>query len=294
MTAPAAVYTYNRLAQTQKTLEALDRNTLAPETDLYIFNDAYNPAKDGDQQKVDAVRGYLRTFRENSRFRSVTLILAEEHKGLAKSVIGGVDMILEKYDTLIVTEDDLVSHENYLAYMNEALAYYRDDPRIWSISGYSYPLVTMQGRQEVYFTYRGSSWGWATWKDRWQTVDWQMKRFPGLLFRFRELKKLMNAGRDLYIMLRDQKRGIIDSWAVRWVFAQTEHELMTVYPAQTFVHNIGLDGSGTHSGEDGNDSYDSLAAVPYTLRPAVYEPAVLEEFARYYEDPYFHTVQKYK
>ena len=201
--------------------------------------------------------------------------------------------IINKYGSVIVTEDDLVSHENYLQYMNDCLNYYRDYPDIWSISGYTHPLEPNEGQDHVYFTYRGSSWGWATWKDRWETVDWSMKDFSTLLFNPGRLHNLLLAGRDLPVMLKDQKKGIIDSWAVRWVFEQTRNKKMTVYPAQTFLYNIGLDGIGSHHVQDGNDSFSSLSSVPYTLCDPYYSSELLNAFAEHYEDPYFQTVQRF-
>lgn len=292
-TAPAVVFTYNRLDKTRTVLDALGRNSLAKNTDLYIFNDAANPAKPQDQEKVKAIREYLTEYQKNSPFRSIQLHLAPEHQGLAKSVIAGADLVLEKYGSIIVTEDDLVSHENYLEYMNNALNYYKDDERVWSISGYTWPLETMKNRSEVYFTYRGSSWGWGTWKDRWDTVDWTMKDYDGIFFHKERRHNLAMAGRDLFKTLHDQKHGIVDSWAVRWCFEESRHQKVTVYPAQTFLHNIGMDGSGSHGVTDGNDSWTDLKPIDYQLIPYRLEKEVLNEFARNYADPYFHTVQKF-
>ena len=49
-------------------------------------------------------------------------------------------------------------------------------------------------------------------------------------------------------MLDRQMDGAIDSWAIRWCYAQSKRDALTVYPVQSQVNNIGLDGSGTHSG----------------------------------------------
>lgn len=291
--APALVFTYNRLAKTERTLYALNENDLAADTDLFIFCDQADPAKPGDEFAVKKVRDFLSDFAEYSRFRSVKIIFARQHRGLAASVISGVSEVISQYGKVIVTEDDLVSHCNYLTYMNECLERYQSDERIWSISGYSYPLEGNRDTDCVYFTYRGSSWGWGTWKDRWETVDWEMKDYSGLPWNLKRMKSLNLAGRDLYMMLRNQKKGVIDSWAVRWVFEQTRNQMLTVYPAHSFLYNIGLDGSGTHHVGDGNDQIESLDAVPYELTEVRLSRPLLEQFAEYYRDPIFHTRQSY-
>ncbi|MCR5449548.1 MAG: glycosyltransferase family 2 protein [Solobacterium sp.] len=294
MTAPAIVFTYNRAEKTKLTLDALNNNTLAPDTDLIIFCDAYDPGKENDLEKTEAVKKVLYDFKKVSRFRSVRIYQAEKHFGLARSVINGVNQVMNEYGSVIVTEDDLVSHKNYLEYMNEALEYYKDDQRVWSISGYSYDLKCNEAADDVYFTYRGSSWGWATWKDRWDQTDWTMKDYDTILRHPKRLKNLNRAGRDLLTMLRNQKNHVVDSWAVRWVFEQTRNAQMTVYPAHTFLYNIGLDGSGSHKVADGNDQWEDLDEVPYHLIPVKYDPEKLNEFAQNYEDPYFGTVEKFR
>ena len=49
-------------------------------------------------------------------------------------------------------------------------------------------------------------------------------------------------------MLSMQMEGSIDSWAIRWCYAQSQLDMLTVYPIRSQIQNIGLDGSGTHSG----------------------------------------------
>jgi hypothetical protein len=291
--APLVVFVYNRKDKAEIVLNALNQNYLASETDLYIFSDAYNPKKENDENKVNSVREYLEEFKTKSVFKKIEIINAVEHQGLATSVINGVTKVINQYGNIIVTEDDLVAHKNYLKYMNEALDYYKDNEHIWSISGYTYALESNKNESNVYFTYRGSSWGYATWKDRWDTVDWSMKDFNTLVFHHSRMHNLNLAGRDMWFMLRNQKKGVIDSWAVRWVFEQTRRKKLTVYPAQTLLHSIGMDGSGTHHDATGLDKYSSLEDVPYTLRPIVLESNKLNDFSKHYKDPVFKMIQKY-
>ena len=58
MTAPILLFTYNRPAHTRRTVEALQRNTLAAESELFIYSDA--PKTDDDRTAVDEVRRYLK------------------------------------------------------------------------------------------------------------------------------------------------------------------------------------------------------------------------------------------
>lgn len=282
--APVVVFAYNRADQVMKVLESLDRNRLADRTDLYLFSDG--PRNEKAAQKVNDVRLRLKAFSEHSHFRSVTLHFAEHNQGLARSVISGVSEIIARCGKVIVVEDDLLCNSNFLAYMNDCLDFYESNAKIWSISGYTYPLPSLQRQDAVYAAWRGSSWGWATWKDRWETMNWDISTYPDYHWNLSSRHRLSRAGHDLVTMLDNQKKGAIDSWAVRWVYQQCMSEKMTIYPPRSLVHNIGLDGSGTHGVTSGNEIVRDLSEVSYQLVP---DPSVSSrinaEFLSHYRSP---------
>ena len=236
------LFVYNRAENTERTLEYLKNNTIAKDTELYIFSDAAKTPK--GKAKVDAVREIIRRA---DGFKSVTVYEAEQNKGLSRSVIGGVTQIIEKYGRVIVLEDDLATSPVFLQYMNDALDFYEKDSRIWSISGYQYPFEMPESYKEsVYLTYRGSSWGWASWKDRWETIDWEVSDYKAYKYNPKRIAHFCKGGTDLDKMLRWQMRGKLDSWAIRWCYSQSCQRRYSVYPRVSLIRNGGLDGSGTH------------------------------------------------
>lgn len=247
MLAPVILFVYNRPEHTIKTIEALSKNEFAKESPFFIFSDAAKNEK--SSERVRAVRDYLGTLKEKKYFKSLTITEAKINKGLAKSVIDGVSEIINEYDKVIVLEDDLITTPDFLTYMNDALNYYNNLDKVWSISGYNIPIEFPEDyKSEVYYSYRGCSWGWATWKNRWNQVDWDVKDYA----EFKKSKNLRNqinrGGRDMAYMLDAQIEGKIDSWAIRWCYSQSKKNSLTVYPVKSRIKNIGLDGSGTHSG----------------------------------------------
>ena len=241
--APVVIFTFNRLEHTKKTIESLKLNILANNTELFIFNDG--PRNEIESIKVNEVRQYIKDI---DGFKSVKIIESKHNKGLAKSVIDGVNEIINEHGKVIVLEDDLVTSKYFLQYMNEALDIYKKRNDIWSISGYT-PNIRIPDnyKDEVYLIRRGASWGWATWEDRWELNDWEIKDYDKFK-RNKKLKKAFNeAGSDMSPMLNDQMEGRINSWAIRWVFNQFKRDMWTVYPTKSLVKNIGNDLSGTHS-----------------------------------------------
>jgi hypothetical protein len=247
MLAPVILFVYNRPEHSIKTIEALSENELAKESPVFIFSDA---AKNkNSSEKVKAVRDYIDTIKEKGYFKSITIKKAKINKGLANSVIDGVSEIISEHGKVIVLEDDLITTPDFLTYMNDALNYYNDLDKVWSISGYNIPIAFPEDyKSEIYYSYRGNSWGWATWRNRWEQVDWDVEDYVEFK-RSRHLRNHFNrGGRDMANMLDDQMERIIDSWAIRWCYTQSKKDLLTVYPVKSRIKNIGLDGSGTHSG----------------------------------------------
>lgn len=242
MLAPVVLFVYNRPEHTQQTVEALKANSLAAESPLIIFSDG--PKRESAQASVQAVRDYIKTI---DGFKSVDIVEAPQNQGLANSIIKGVSQVLDDHNSVIVLEDDLLTSPNFLAFMNQALEFYQENSKIWSVSGYNVPIqIPSDYAEEVYFTYRGCSWGWATWRDRWQKCDWEVQDYRSFM-RDRTAKKAFDrGGYDLSEMLRDQMDGQMDSWAIRWCYSQFKDDSYTVYPIKSKVQNIGYDGSGTH------------------------------------------------
>jgi hypothetical protein len=47
-------------------------------------------------------------------------------------------------------------------------------------------------------------------------------------------------------MLEQDIRGEVNSWGVRWLLSVFLQEGLVLFPRQTLVKNVGVDGSGTH------------------------------------------------
>lgn len=238
--APILLFTYKRLDTLKQTISALKKNPLAAQSDLYIFSDAAK--KPTDQPAVNDVRNFLKTI---DGFRSINVIARDKNFGLARSIISGTSMVLDTYNSVIVLEDDLVTSTNFLLFMNEALDFYEKNEKIFSIAGYS-PMIN-NPVDDVYFTLRGSSWGWATWKNRWNNIEWDIDNYEALKKDLKFKEEFNKMGSDMFKMLNDQMTGKIDSWAIRWTYYQFKVNKYTVFPTVSKVQNIGIGKDATHT-----------------------------------------------
>ena len=240
--APITLFCYNRPIHLANTLNSLKMNYLSSDSELFVFSDG--PKNKADELRVQEVRNVLRN---SSGFNSIKIFESKVNKGLAKSVIEGVSQILSEYEKIIVLEDDLVFVKTFLTFMNNSLDYFEKTDQVNSISGYKFPIkLPYNFNKDVFFAKRASSWGWGTWKSRWEKVDWEISNFSSLE-KDKKFKSNFNAGGiDLYRMLKKQMYGEIDSWAIRWCYDHFVNNAYCVYPTKSLVNNIGTDNSGTH------------------------------------------------
>ncbi len=238
---PIALFVYNRPELTRATIGSLQNNILASQSELYVFSDGWKGEE--DKGKVLAVREIVN---EIEGFKSVFVIENSRNSGLAKSIIEGVTSIIKKHGSIIVLEDDLATSKNFLCFMNDALGYYEDDTNVLSISGYA-PDIKKSKPNDVNFSVRASSWGWATWADRWEQVDWGVEKAKERLLQKGMKKKFSLGGSDLPKMMMDYLEGRISSWAIRFVFHQFITGKVSVVPSVSKVENLGFGEDSTNT-----------------------------------------------
>ena len=283
--APIALFVYNRLTHTRRTVEALAKNDLADGSDLFIFSDG--PRSQADGETVDSVRKYLASI---SGFNSVTTVNRSTNLGCAASIISGIGEIVNRFGRIIVVEDDIVTSPHFLRFMNEALELYRDDEEVASIHGYLYPV---KRRLPGTFFLRGADiWGWATWRRGWALFEPDGKKLLDEL-KGRRLTKAFDLDGSFYYtsMLESQIAGKLDTWDINWHASAYLRGKLTLNPGRSLTRNIGNDNSGTHS--NATDKFDTdispdpvvVERIPLKEDPAARE--AIKEFFRSLTPPLY-------
>ena len=276
--APILLFVYNRPEHTRRCIESLTRNSLASDSILYIYADG---AKDATQQPaVDKVRSYLRTI---SGFQAVNLIERNENWGLARNIIDGVTTQVKQYGRVIVLEDDLVVAPYFLAFMNEALETYKDEPKVGHIQACDF--TQDPSLPDTFLIKWTGSWGWATWDRSWKHFNPNGKELlqeleqRGLTYTFD-----FNGKYGFTRMLRRQIEGKNNSWAIRWNASLFLKDILSLNVGRSLVQNEGFDGSGTNCGGGGlyaSNLHLSPLPVP-KISPIEENKAARQAFVRYY------------
>lgn len=238
--APICLFTYNRLSETKETITSLKANSLAVDSDLFIFSDGSKNNLDKD--KVNEVRDYLRTI---SGFKSVNISESKVNRGLAESIVSGVTSIVEIYEKVIVLEDDIVTSRGFLSYMNSALTYYESFNNVMQISSFMFPIDS-HNLPDTFFYPANTCWGWGTWKSSWSHYNDDSSYLIDMLksnnISWREFNSLQ--GREFEKQLLRNLSGSLRSWAVKWHAAIIINKGTVLHPKVSYVSNIGFSGNG--------------------------------------------------
>lgn len=238
---PIVLFVYSRPSHTRRTLQALEKNRLAADSELYIFSDG---AKDAGA--IPAVEEVRRVIREAWEFKDVHVVERTHNLGLAANVIDGVSNVIKKHKKAIVLEDDVLFSEHALAYFNDALTLYQKEEKIMHISGFIYEL-DRTNVPDTFFTRYVASQAWATWERAW---DCFQEDIEAIIQQFDE-KKISDftfeGTMNFWRQIQQQKEKKIDSWAIRWYASVFLRGGLALSPNQSLIENIGHDGSGIHS-----------------------------------------------
>ncbi len=262
---PIVLFAYARLDHLRQTVDSLQTNRESGSTPLYVYCDG--PRHESHKAQTDAVRAYVDSI---DGFASITRVYRDKNLGLAKSIISGVSEVLSKYESVIVMEDDLVVSPYFLQFMNEGLQLYRNEDRVASIHGYSFPVLDQL--PETFFLRGADCWGWATWARAWRHFEPDGKKLLDALRERKLTREFDLDGAYPYTrMLTNQVAGKNDSWAVRWHASCFLKNMLTLYPGKSLVNNIGTDDSGTHCAT--TDDFKQVV----TRKPVNVERIAIEE-----------------
>ncbi|MBY7796584.1 glycosyltransferase [Vibrio fluvialis] len=241
--APIVLFVFARPNHTQETIDALLLNPEAKKSDLIVYSDA--PRNESDKEEVNKVRNILANI---SGFKSIRITHREENYGLARNIMEGISEVFEKYDKVIILEDDIVTSPAFLNFINAGLNRYERDSKVWHISGWNFP-IEYNVPHSAYFWRTMNCWGWATWRNRWQ----HFSRNPSQLIATWDkdcIEKFnLDGCQDFWSQVLANNKGSLNTWAVFWYATIFKNKGLCLNPTHSYVYNIGNDGSGENCGK---------------------------------------------
>jgi len=243
---PVYIPTLNRYEHFKNCVESLARCTHADKTELVVGFDY--PPNEKYVEGWKKIKAYLPTL-HSLGFGKVTVIEQVKNVGTSGNIAALRDYCFSAYDAAIGTEDDNVFSPNFLDFMNQALATYRNDSFVKSVSGYTQQSIYNKVNGSVYLSKDACGWGQGEWRnttmqylDLCSLVDWPrcLLKKPWFVLKF-----LFTYPIGFVMFWGMVQKGLKygDLCRTAYNFAYGTYQLR---PTMSLVRNCGQDGSGLH------------------------------------------------
>ena len=264
-----AIFSYNRPQHIGVLYRTILDLKLENRYCFHLFNDG---PRQSETPEIRFVRAQTDKF--TGLIQNFEISQSAENLGLARSIRLGLDSVFAKHMKAIVLEDDIIPSAEFFIAMEFYLTNLEANQKIGTITGANTTKFPFYLRRDFLASKRHSSWGWATWADRWKSIDWVAVEKDFLLNK-PLIRKVKRVSPDLVRYAELQKLGKIDSWAASLNINFIDRGLLCIVPRQNLIKNIGFDGSGTHnSSKQGTQSNRGLTRSKIELK--VFNPRVYE------------------
>jgi hypothetical protein len=235
---------FNRLDTTKQVFDTIKQ---AKPPRLYIAADGARDSRTGEQEICRTVKDYVMS---NIDWQcEVKTLFREKNLGCKQAVSSAIDWFFENESMGIILEDDCLPVQSFFWFCEELLLKYRDDMRIWLISGDNFQHGIKRGDSDYYFSKYNHIWGWASWSSRWKYYDVEIKSFKQFEQKNLISNIIQNKKMQHYWLNQFKKTfmGEIDTWDYQWTYTIWINAGMSILPNINLVSNIGFNTDATHT-----------------------------------------------
>jgi hypothetical protein len=242
---PILLITFNRPKHTEVVLTEIKKQR--PKK-LYVFQDGPRGNVQGDLIKCKEVRELIN--REVNWKCTLKTLYENENLGCGYGPVKAITWLFENEEQGIILEDDCLPSIDFFRFCEELLNKYKNDKRVWMVSGMNRMGRWKPNCSSYIFTRYGNTWGWASYRRAWNYFDHNMTTwFTG--DGKEKIKKIVGEkiyqvyANDFNIHCTSDRRK--DVWDYFWHYARIYYSGLAIVPTVNLVVNIGYDTEGTHT-----------------------------------------------
>ncbi|WP_299456782.1 nucleotide-diphospho-sugar transferase [uncultured Microscilla sp.] len=238
---PILFLVFNRPDTTRQVFERIQQ--IRPRQ-LFVAADGARQHKEGEQQKVDAVR---KTITDNIDWDcEVKTLFREQNLGCGKAVSEGITWFFEQVEQGIILEDDTLPDLSFFHFCEELLDYYKDNERVMHIGGSNFLNSKIELKTSYYGSNYSQIWGWATWKNAWNKYrfrhDLTIQKITEIIKHHHFSKKEQIYWKKIYETYKS-----VDTWDYQWFFTIWIHQGISLISTKNLVKNVGFGEDATHT-----------------------------------------------
>ena len=242
---------FNRLDTTKQVFEAI-RQAQPPR--LYVAADGARETIEGEAKKTQTVRDYIMNSIDWKC--EVKTLFRDKNLGCKYAVSGAIDWFFENEEMGIILEDDCLPSQSFFWFCEELLQKYKDDMRVWQISGYNLLENKIKFDASYIFSRYGGIWGWASWKNRWCYYDVEMNGWSSLMNKTKWIDKVTYSKSEARVRVKQFDsitKNRFNTWDYQWVYIKLLKFGLNIIPKTNMIKNLGFDNRGTHTKNPSSD-----------------------------------------
>jgi len=197
---------YNRPQNTKKVFKSLSQ---VKPTRLYIACDGPKKGRAEDMRRVSEVRDIVNLVDWNCEVKT---LFQDTNLGCKLAVELAITWFFDHEEFGIILEDDCLPNNDFYYFCENLLLKYRNDDRVYAITGDNFQQGTVFGNASYYFSKYVHVWGWATWRRAWKHYDKDLSFWPSwkksseweVLFTDKKEKKYWYKYCEKYIFPKDK------------------------------------------------------------------------------------------
>jgi len=281
--AAVLLVTFNRPDYTRQVFEQIRKAKIVR---LYVFNDGPRAGNQEDVAGRTAIQSILQEIDWPCQLQT---FFPEKNLGCAVGVSSAISWIFQHEEKAIILEDDTVPALTFFTYCNEMLERYKNDTRVWMVSGNNY---NEEYELSSSYTFSRSAihiWGWATWKRCWDQYDITLDVWPSF-YQSGGFNNVFNSSIEInfwtkrYLQLYENREAVTrKTWDYQYVLSLQINGGLCIVPAKNLVTNIGHTGVHTdavHSGHNKpvDDTFKATSHPAFILPNVGYDSHHVRSF----------------
>ena len=182
-------------------------------------------------------------------------LVRDHNLGCKYAVSEAITWFFEHEEQGIILEDDCVPSLSFFWYCEAMLNKYKDDLRVWHVSGDNFQDKNFTCDGSYYFSKFVHVWGWATWRNRWAAYDVTMDSFEAFTKQniINSLSESNSLRKHWLNVFQLAENGSLDTWDVQWTYAVKINNGLSITPERNLVSNIGFGADATHTKSEGSN-----------------------------------------
>ncbi|GHV73888.1 hemolytic protein HlpA [Spirochaetia bacterium] len=240
---PILFLIFNRLETTKMVFEAIRQ---AKPLRLYIAGDGPRNTRIDENKVVLSVRDYVLGHIDWDC--EIKTLFRDDNLGCGKAISSAITWFFENEEMGIILEDDCLPNQSFFSYCEELLEYYKNDTRIFVISGSNNQGTWYSDRYDYFFSKTPFIWGWATWARAWNYYDINMSDIEDFI-RYNNFVRMLGTKlgpRCQDIMYNRIKKEKVDTWDYQWSYTLYKNNGLACVPSKNLIKNIGVGVNATH------------------------------------------------